>query len=84
MRDTRRAAAFGREADLLSHAPLLLLAAGLVACAGIGLIARHGPKLIKAPGRWAALPGIAAGLVAFAVWQGQGPVAGYYFAHPCA
>ncbi|WP_331729123.1 hypothetical protein OG592_43340 (plasmid) [Streptomyces avidinii] len=73
---------FGYEADLLYRAPLLFVAAGLVACAGTGLIARHGPKLIKAPGPRAALPGIAAGLVAFVVWQGQGPVASYFFAGP--
>ncbi|MFF6979400.1 hypothetical protein ACFZAV_17010 [Streptomyces sp. NPDC008343] len=73
---------FGKEADLLSRAPLLFLSAGLIACAGIGLVLRHGPKFIKAPGRRAATPGIAAGLVAFVVWQGQGPVASYFFAGP--
>ncbi|MBT1184764.1 hypothetical protein HET69_12150 [Streptomyces sp. CJ_13] len=73
---------FGMEADLLSHAKLLFMAAGLIGCAGIGLVARHGPKLVKAPGLGAAVPGIAAGLIAFVVWQGQGPVASYFFAGP--
>ncbi|WP_331736135.1 hypothetical protein OG605_39005 (plasmid) [Streptomyces xanthophaeus] len=73
---------FGMEADLLSHALLLFMAAGLIGCAGIGLVARYGPKLVKAPGLGAAVPGIAAGLIAFVVWQGQGPVASYFFAGP--
>ncbi|MFD8416892.1 hypothetical protein ACFV2Q_35025 [Streptomyces sp. NPDC059650] len=75
---------FGYEADLLSQAPLLFVVAGLVGCTGIGLVTRHGPKLIQSPGAQAVLPGIAAGLVAFAVWQGQGPVARYFYAGPCA
>ncbi|WP_416962558.1 hypothetical protein [Streptomyces sp. Agncl-13] len=73
---------FGKEADLLSHALLLFMAAGLIACTGIGLVIRYGPKLIKGPGFGAAVPGIAAGLIALVVWQGQGPVASYYFAGP--
>ncbi|MFE0774307.1 hypothetical protein [Streptomyces sp. NPDC058861] len=73
---------FGQRADLLSHYPLLLLAAGLVASTGIALVHRHGPKLITAPGPRAVLPGIAAAVIAFVVWQGQGPVADYYFAGP--
>ncbi|MEU5137116.1 hypothetical protein [Streptomyces californicus] len=73
---------FGKKADLLSHAPLLLLAACLIACTGIGLIIRHGPKMIKVPGIGAAVPGIAAALAAIVLWQGQGPVASYFFAGP--
>lgn len=74
--------AFGKEADLLSHALLLFLAAALIACAGVGLVVRYGPKLINVPGPRAAVPGIAAGLIALAVWQGQGPIASHYFAGP--
>ncbi|MCZ4603553.1 hypothetical protein O3S80_07140 [Streptomyces sp. Lzd4kr] len=73
---------FGMKADLLSRAPLLFVWAGLIACAGIGLVARYGPTLIKAPGWMAAVPGIAAGMVAFVVWQGQEPVADYFYAGP--
>lgn len=73
---------FGQRADLVSRFTLLFLAAGFIACTGIGLISRHGPKLITAPGPRAAVPGIAAALIAFTVWQGQGPVADYYFAGP--
>ncbi|RSM97465.1 hypothetical protein DMH25_30650 [Streptomyces sp. WAC 01325] len=73
---------FGHRADLLSHYTLLFLAAGLIACTGTALIYRHGPKLITAPGPRAAAPGIAATVIAFAVWQGQDPVADYYFAGP--
>ncbi|MFF8617904.1 hypothetical protein [Streptomyces sp. NPDC015350] len=72
---------FGQRADLLSHYTLLLLAAGLIACAGTALIYRHAPKLITAGPR-ALFPGIVAAAVAFTVWQGQGPVADYYFAGP--
>ncbi|MFI6688389.1 hypothetical protein [Streptomyces sp. NPDC050485] len=73
---------FGREADLLSHLTLLLMAAVLIASAGAGLITRHAPKLMKAPGLRAAVPGIAAALVAILVWQGQSSLASYYFAGP--
>ncbi|WP_407842063.1 hypothetical protein ACE1OC_42685 (plasmid) [Streptomyces sp. DSM 116496] len=73
---------FGKEADLLSHALLLFLAAALIACASVGLMVRYGPKLINAPGPRAAVPGIAAGLIALVVWQGQGPIASHYFAGP--
>ncbi|MFI6118034.1 hypothetical protein [Kitasatospora sp. NPDC051164] len=73
---------FGQRADLLSHYMQLFLAAGLIACTGIALVYRHGPKLITAPGPRAALPGLAAAVLAFTVWQGQGPVADYYFAGP--
>jgi hypothetical protein len=73
---------FGQRADLLSHYTLLFLGAGLVACTGIALVYRHGPTLITAPGPRAAVPGIAAAVIAFAVWQSQGPVADYYFAGP--
>lgn len=73
---------FGQRADLLSHYTLVFLAAGLVASTGTALVYRHGPKLITAPGPRAALPGIAAAVIAFMVWQGQGPVADYYFAGP--
>ncbi len=73
---------FGQRADLGSHFALLFAAAGLIACTGTGLIVRHGPKLITAPGPRAVVPGLVAGLMAFVVWQGQGPVAEYYFAGP--
>lgn len=73
---------FGQRADLLSHYTLLVLAAGLIACTGTALVYRHGPKLITVPGPRAALPGIAAAVIAFTVWQGQEPVADYYFAGP--
>ncbi|MFD8731448.1 hypothetical protein [Streptomyces sp. NPDC059611] len=73
---------FGMKAGLLSNAPLLLVAAILIACAGIALVVRHGPKLIKAPGLGAAVPGIAAGFAALMLWQGQGSVSSYYFAGP--
>ncbi|MFD9773378.1 hypothetical protein ACFWXE_24055 [[Kitasatospora] papulosa] len=73
---------FGQRADLLSHYTLLFLAAGLIACTGTALIHRHGPRLITAPGPRALFPGIIAAVVAITVWQGQGPVADYYFAGP--
>ncbi|MGY4963645.1 hypothetical protein [Streptomyces sp. 900105245] len=73
---------FGQRADLLSHYTLLFLAAGVIGCTGIALVGRHGPKLITAPGPRAALPGIAAAALALTLWQGQGPVADYYFAGP--
>ncbi len=73
---------FGNQADLLSHYALLLGASGTVALAGAAIIHRTGPRLIQAPGFKAAVPGIAAGLLALAVWQGQGPVADHFFAGP--
>ncbi|MEU8544563.1 hypothetical protein AB0C52_31980 [Streptomyces sp. NPDC048717] len=74
---------FGQRADLFSHYTLLFLAAGLIACTGTALVYRHGPKLINtAPGPHALVPGIIAAVIAFTVWQGQGPVANYYFAGP--
>ncbi|KIF02699.1 hypothetical protein PL81_28500 [Streptomyces sp. RSD-27] len=73
---------FGNQADLLSHFALLLGAAGTVTLAGAAIIHRTGPRLIQAPGFKAAVPGIAAGLLALAVWQGQGPVADHFFAGP--
>ncbi|MEU7072899.1 hypothetical protein AB0B30_27590 [Streptomyces narbonensis] len=73
---------FGQRADLFSHYTLLFLAAGVIGGTGIALVYRHAPKLITAPGPRAVLPGIAAAALAFTVWQGQGPVADYYFAGP--
>ncbi len=73
---------FGMRADLLSHAVWLFAAATLIACTGVGIISRYVPKLIQAPGPRAAVPGIAAGLVALVVWQGQAPLAGHFFAGP--
>lgn len=73
---------FGQRADLLSHYTLLFLAAGVIACTGTALIYRHGPKLITTPGPRAAVPGIVAAVLAFTVWQGQGPTADYFFAGP--
>ncbi|MFF8535930.1 hypothetical protein ACF07B_28920 [Streptomyces sp. NPDC015532] len=73
---------FGQRADLGTYFTLLFVAASLIACTGTGLIVRHGPKLIAAPGPRAVVPGLVAGLMAFVVWQGQGPVAEYYFAGP--
>jgi hypothetical protein len=73
---------FGQRTAPLSHHTLLFLAASLIACTGTALIYRHGPKLITAPGPRAAVPGIAAAVIAFTVWQSQGPVADYYFAGP--
>ncbi|MET9324082.1 hypothetical protein ABZX75_28525 [Streptomyces sp. NPDC003038] len=73
---------FGNRADLLSHYTLLFAASGAIALAGTALIHRTGPRLIQAPGFKAAAPGIAAGLLAIVVWQGQGPVADHFFAGP--
>lgn len=47
-----------------------------------GASGRGGPGMIQAAGLRAAAPDIAAGLLAFAVWQGQGPVAVHFFAGP--
>ncbi|RLU81991.1 hypothetical protein CTZ27_30985 [Streptomyces griseocarneus] len=71
---------FGERAGVLSHFTLLSAAAAAVAFTGSVLIYRAGPRMIKAQGVQAAMPGIAAGLAALAVWQGQGPLADYYFA----
>lgn len=73
---------FGKEADLFAHYTLLFGASGAVALAGTAIIHRTGPRMIQAPGLRAAAPGIAAGLLALAVWQGQGPVADHFFAGP--
>ncbi|MFG2667671.1 hypothetical protein ACGFY6_25930 [Streptomyces sp. NPDC048387] len=73
---------FGNQADLLSHFALLVGASGTVTLAGAAIIHRTGPRLIQAPGFKAAVPGVAAGLLALAVWQGQGPVADHFFAGP--
>ncbi|MDX3537232.1 hypothetical protein PV721_23225 [Streptomyces sp. MB09-01] len=73
---------FGKEADLFSHYTLLFAASGTLALAGTAIVHRTGPRLIQAPGLRAAAPGIASGLLALAVWQGQGPVADHFFAGP--
>ncbi|WUE87698.1 hypothetical protein OG624_43010 (plasmid) [Streptomyces virginiae] len=73
---------FGKEADLFSHYTLLFVASGTLALAGTAILHRTGPRLIQAPGLRAAAPGITAGLLALAVWQGQGPVADHFFAGP--
>ncbi|MFD6967202.1 hypothetical protein [Streptomyces sp. NPDC059949] len=73
---------FGIRADLLSHGAWLFTPAILIACTGVGIISRYMPKLIQAPGPRAAVPGIAAGLVALVVWQGQAPLAEHFFAGP--
>nr|MDT0519929.1 hypothetical protein [Streptomyces sp. DSM 41633] len=73
---------FGNRADLLSHYTLLFAASGAIALAGTAIVHRTGPRLIQAPGFKAAAPGIAAGLLAMVVWQGQGPVAEHLFAGP--
>ncbi|WP_037860719.1 hypothetical protein [Streptomyces sp. NRRL S-241] len=73
---------FGNRADLLSHYTLLSVASGAIAIAGTSIVHRTGPRLIQAPGFKAAAPGIAAGLLAVVVWQGQGPVAEHFFAGP--
>ncbi|MFE9481185.1 hypothetical protein ACFYNM_21585 [Streptomyces spororaveus] len=71
---------FGNRADL--QYPLLFAASGAIALAGTAIVHRTGPRLIQAPGFKAAAPGIAAGLLAIVVWQGQGPVAEHFFAGP--
>ncbi|MEU2454826.1 hypothetical protein ABZ605_32650 [Streptomyces sp. NPDC012765] len=73
---------FGKEADLFSHYTLLFAASGAIVLTGTAVVHRTGPRLIQAPGLKAAAPGIAAGLLAIVVWQGQGPVAEHFFAGP--
>ncbi|MFJ5851095.1 hypothetical protein [Streptomyces sp. NPDC092903] len=73
---------FGMRAALLSHVGWLFAAAALITCTGVGIITRYMPKLIQAPGPRAAVPGIAAGLIALVVWQGQAPLAEHFFAGP--
>lgn len=73
---------FGQHADLLSHAKLLFLASGAIACLGFGIIYRFGPKLMQTPGARAAAPGVAAAMAALLVGQWQGPVADHFFAGP--
>ncbi|MFD0269585.1 hypothetical protein ACFVGY_23915 [Streptomyces sp. NPDC127106] len=74
---------FGNQADLLSdYYAFLFAVSGAVLLAGGAIIYRAGPRLIQAPGFKAAVPGIAAGLLALAVWQGQGPMADHFFAGP--
>ncbi|MFE4206119.1 hypothetical protein ACFRSX_32625 [Streptomyces goshikiensis] len=73
---------FGKAADLFSHYSLLFAVSGTLALAGAAIAYRTGPRMIQAPGLRAAVPGIAAGLLALSVWQGQGPVADHFFAGP--
>jgi hypothetical protein len=73
---------FAKQAGLFSYYTWAFAASGLmVAVGGLGIY-RAGPRLLQRAGWNAALPGIAAGLVAILVWQTQGPIASYYFAGP--
>lgn len=69
---------------LTDHPELILL--GALALTGLDAYGVHraGPRLMRQPGRTIALAGAAAEVAAYLVMQVQGPVAGNFFAHPCA
>ncbi|MEU9744773.1 hypothetical protein [Streptomyces niveus] len=73
---------FASAAGLLSYFTWAFTATGLLVGLGGLCLYRALPKLLRRSGWSVALPGIAAGLAAIAVWQVQGPLAGRFFAGP--